>query len=404
MEVSESDNVNGTTEAPCGLYVHIPFCDSKCGYCDFYSVALKDRETKPLVDALVKELSARTAELKHSITTVFVGGGTPTTLPVDELRLVLETIQNSVGQATLDEFTVEANPATVEYEKSKLLKQCGVSRVSMGAQSFFPEELTTLERLHTPDDIAPSVATLRRAGINQLNLDLIFGIPGQTIETWTQSLQRAIELSPDHIACYGLTYEPNTKLTAMRDTSRITPCDEGLEADMFLLTIEILSNAGYSQYETSNFAHPGCESQHNLIYWRNQPYLGVGPSAAGCIGNRRYKNVSDVNGYVKMMQEKDHAEVEVETLSQEALMLEIVMMQLRLIEGISIEAFQHRFGIDPRSHFSAILPGLVSLGKLVVTDSYISLTPQGRLVADAVIRELAYLCGPADTSLKVLKN
>ncbi len=404
MESCKTEKANSIVDQPCGLYVHIPFCDSKCGYCDFYSVALKDRETKPLVEAVVEELKQRTASLEYNISTVFVGGGTPTTLPSDELRLVLEAISKSVGQVELDEFTVEANPATVEYEKAQLLKQCGVSRVSMGAQSFFPEELATLERLHTPDDIAPSVATLRRAGISQINLDLIFGIPGQTIETWTQSLQRAIDLSPNHIACYGLTYEPNTRLTAMRAASRITPCDEGLEADMFLLTIDILCAAGYDQYETSNFARPGCASQHNLIYWRNQPYIGIGPSAAGCVDNRRYKNVSDVNGYVKLMQQQHHAEVEVETLRREALMLESVLMQLRLIEGISIDAFLRRFNIDPREQFATVLPHLVTLGKIAVTDAYILLTPQGRLVADAVIRELAYACGPMNTSLNVLEN
>ncbi len=399
-----ANQTNFLRHQPCGLYVHIPFCDSKCGYCDFYSVALKDRATKPLVEAVVNELDVRTASLEHAITTVFVGGGTPTTLPSDELRLILQAVSKSVGQAQLDEFTVEANPATVEHDKALLLQQCCVSRVSMGAQSFFPEELATLERLHTPEDIAPSVDTLRRAGIDQINLDLIFGIPGQTMKTWSQSLHRAIDLTPDHIACYGLTYEPQTRLTAMREANRITPCDEGLEADMYLLAIDELCAAGYRQYETSNFTRPGCESQHNLIYWRNQPFIGVGPSAAGCTGNRRYKNVPDLNAYVNMMLAQHHAEVEVETLDNDALMLESILMQLRLIEGLSIEAFQHRFDLDPREHFSSVLPHLVSLGNLIVTASHIALTPQGRLVADAVIRELAFSCIPVDTPLKVLNH
>ena len=388
----------------CALYVHVPFCETKCGYCDFYSVALKDRDSRPLVDRLGRELRARVRESAHEVRTVFFGGGTPTILPLNELAGLLESLAEAVAVHRLEEFTVEANPATVDDEKAELLVSAGVNRVSMGAQSFFPGELATLERLHSPEDIAPSVATLRRHGVRQINLDLIFGIPGQTLDTWSQSLARAIELVPDHIACYGLTYEPGTRLTAMRRHGRLTPCDEDLEADMFLLTMDALEAAGYRQYEISNYAKPGSQCRHNLMYWRNEPYIGVGPSAAGCLNGRRYKNVADVAGYVRLIDRDGRAETESETIDAEMLIVETVMMQLRLNEGLSIAAFRERIGLDPREFFGDTLKRLVDLDLVTGTETHIALTRSGRLVANTVISELATASRPREVALPVLND
>jgi oxygen-independent coproporphyrinogen-3 oxidase len=298
----------------------------------------------------------------------------------------------------------------VDDAKARLLVEWGVSRVSMGAQSFHVGELATLERLHCPDDIAPSVTTLRRSGVRQINLDLIFGIPGQTMASWLESLRRAIELAPDHIACYGLTYEPATKLTAQKVAGRLTPCDEDLEAEMFLTTMETLAAAGYGQYEISNYAKPGCESRHNLIYWRNEPYIGVGPSAAGCVPltgfpivdcrlsiekqgtcevSRRHKNIADIAGYVRMMDVQGHAEAESEIVEGETLMLEMILMQLRLNQGMSVSAFRHRTGHDARIVFGEALERFGDSGLLTVTDERIALTHAGFLQANYVIAELA---------------
>lgn len=382
----------GPTSRPnppaCGLYVHVPFCETKCGYCDFYSVAAAGRDTSALVDRLVRELDHRLGHGADNVVTVFVGGGTPTILPISELQRLLDAIHKVVDVPNLQEFTIEANPATVNSAMAALLVDAGVTRVSMGAQSFFEAELATLERIHTPNDIAPSVATLRRAGIGQINLDLIFGIPGQTIETWSQSLDKAIALEPDHIACYGLTYEPGTRLTAALDRNRIIPCDEQLESDMFLHTPEALAKVGYEPYEISNFAKPGCQCRHNLLYWRNEPYVGVGPSAAGCDGQHRYKNIPDVAGYIRMMDAKGHAEHETEPLTTEMLVTEMVMMQLRLYEGLSVSAFSERIGAAPCVVFGSSLERLTKLGLLTASDSHLALTNRGRLVANAVMAEL----------------
>jgi oxygen-independent coproporphyrinogen-3 oxidase len=383
--------------------MHIPYCETKCGYCDFYSVALKDRNPAQLVDCLGRELRQRVSGHAHAVRTVFFGGGTPTILPLSELARLLNFLNEVVEVRQLEEFNVEANPATVDDEKAELLVSAGVSRVSMGAQSFFPNELATLERLHSPEDIAPSVATLRRHGVGQINLDLIFGIPGQTLKTWLQSLARAVDLGPDHIACYGLTYEPGTRLTAMRRHGRMTPCEEDLEADMFLQTIDALESAGYRQYEISNYAKPGCECRHNLLYWRNEPYIGVGPSAAGCVNGRRYKNVADVAGYVRLIERDGHAEVESETIDAEMLIVELVMMQLRLNVGLSITTFRERIGVDPRDSFCEALTRLVDLGLVTVSETHIALTRSGRLAANTVIADLAAVPRRAEFALTILK-
>lgn len=371
-----------------GLYVHIPFCDSKCGYCDFYSVAVEGRDTHGFVARLIRELKLRCSGLNKQISTVFYGGGTPTILPSDALEQLFLTTREIVDVDRLDEFTVEANPATIDDHKARLMVDHGVTRVSLGAQSFFQSELSSLERLHSPGDIAPSVDTLRRAGVREVNLDLIFGIPGQSLETWSESLSRAIDLGADHIACYGLTYEPNTRLTAMKRHGRLTPCDEDLEADMYLFAIDRLERAGYAQYEISNFAKPGCQSRHNLIYWRNEPYLGVGPSAVGCINHRRYKNVSDVGLYIRRMDEFGEAEVESEFVDESMRVTEIILMQLRLNEGISVNRFRERVGVDPAQRLNPALDGLIARGLLTATDSAIALTKAGRLVANRVMAEL----------------
>jgi len=372
--------------------VHIPFCETKCGYCDFFSVAMKGRNGGRLVERLVRELATRLGDNRYDIRTIFMGGGTPTILPTDQLAILLDTVRHLVRVDELVEYTVEANPATVDDEKTVRLIDAGVTRISMGAQSFFPSELAVLERIHTPDDIKPSVETIRRHGTAQINLDLIFGIPGQTLASWAESLRRAIDLDPEHIACYGLTYEPGTRLTAQRKVGRLTPCDEQLETEMYLCTVETLAGAGYEPYEISNYARPGCRCRHNLAYWRNEPYIGVGPSAAGCLDGRRYKNIADVNGYIRCMDERGTAEAEFERIDRYTMMLEMLMMQLRLVEGLSIAAFHDRTGADPLGLFDTVLSRLGVLGLLTVSETHIALTLPGRLVGDAVIAELACAC------------
>lgn len=371
----------------CGLYIHTPFCETKCGYCDFYSVALKDRPTAPLVRALETELRRRVVGTPMRISTVFVGGGTPTLLPPGDLNALFGLLAELLDGHPVTEFTVEANPATVDAQKLRILTAAGVDRISMGAQSWHEAELATLERLHSPADIAPGVELIRRHGVKRLNLDLIFGIPGQTMESWSQSLDRTMALGVDHISCYGLTYEPATKLTAQLKAGSITPCDEEIEAAMYLNAIDALQAAGYEQYEISNFAQPGQECRHNLIYWRNEPYIGVGPSAAGYIGGRRYKNIADVGGYVRGMRDEGHAEAESEHIIGPALAGETIMMQLRLNEGVDLDALRRRTGIDPLDTMHMSLERHRAAGLVTIDGARLKLTRTGRLVSDAIIAD-----------------
>jgi oxygen-independent coproporphyrinogen III oxidase len=399
---ASADDASGS--GACGLYIHTPFCETKCGYCDFYSVAMKDRDPAPLVSATIAELQSRVGAWGRPFQTIFLGGGTPTVLPTSELSRLLDALVDCVDVGAVEEFTVEANPATVDDETAKALVDHGVTRVSMGAQSFFADELATLERLHAPDDIAPSVETLRRHGVSNINLDLIFGIPGQTAQRWVKSLRRAIDLQVEHVACYGLTYEPVTRLTAQRNAGTVIPCDEDVETEMFVRTGEILADAGLLRYEISNYAKSGRACKHNLIYWRNGSYVGVGPSAAGCVGRRRYKNISDINGYVRMVAEGGSAEVESEELSRDTLILEIILMQLRLVEGISVAAFEDRIGDSPGDVFGDTLRRLVDQGLLEMSDTRVALTEKGMLVANAVMADLAAAAGSTGMSLPVIRQ
>lgn len=444
--MAERSIANLENGGACGLYVHIPFCQTKCGYCDFYSVPLGDRPTAPLVEAVKRELFQRTANLEHPIATVFVGGGTPTLLPTGQLADLLAAIGEATkghavrgdsrhgvadypdgsrhgvanypdgsrhgvanyadgsrhGVADYPEWTVEANPATVDDEKAAILRRAGVTRVSMGAQSFIPAELAALERLHNPDDIPASVKTLRRAAIDNVNLDLIFGIPGQTIDTWRRSLESAIALQPEHVSCYALTYEPGTRLTAQRRAGRVVPCDEDLEVDLFEFAVETLAAAGFVQYEISNYARPGRRCLHNLLYWRNQPYVGVGPSAAGCLRRRRYKNVSDVAAYVREMDRRGCAEGACETLDDEMMLMEMVMMQLRLVDGLSRSMVKQRLGLDPVERFGKTLDRYGERGMLTVSDEAVALTDKGRFMADAIITDLVAEAPSTALALPVL--
>ncbi len=385
-----------------GLYVHVPFCETKCGYCDFYSVPLGDRQTAPLVRAIARELEQRESSVRGPFHTIFVGGGTPTLLPKDGLELLFARLSEVARRDGVGEFSVEANPATVDQTKVRLLVEAGVNRMSLGGQSFHQRELDVLERLHCPEDIAPGIQLAREGGIERINLDLIFGIPGQTQASWRESLRRAVDLSVDHLACYGLTYEPGTPLTAQLHDGQVTPCDNDLEADLYLLAIEYLESCGFEQYEISNFAKPGCRCAHNLIYWSNEPYVGVGPSAASYVDGVRFKNVPHIETYISDVDNERHPWREEERLSGRERAGETAMVQLRLNRGIDVVAFERSVGLDPLALYAEQIREHGAAGLLKHTPEYIRLTVAGRLLADRVIRDFLPFRQDAALSLKVL--
>lgn len=374
-----------------GLYVHVPFCAAKCGYCDFYSRTGEPREMHRLIGAMVAELAdgpvARRDDLR--IETIFVGGGTPTVLPEPTLEALFSALGQLAKTHAVTEFTVEANPASLDGRKAELLRRCGVDRLSVGAQSFDAAELAVLDRIHGPHDVAETVARVRAAGIRNLNLDLIFGVPGQTVLSWASSLRQALDLEPEHLACYGLTYEPGTPMHRRRAEGRITPADEDAEAEMYLLAIDTLASAGFDHYEISNFARPGSVCRHNLKYWHNEPYVGIGPSAVSYLDGCRWRNVADIRRYVAGMTAGRPNVVEQEQLGARGRAAETAMMWLRLTDGVDRAAFEAATGAELEVLFGDAIRTHAAAGLLEVTERGVRLTRRGLLVADSVLADFA---------------
>lgn len=320
---------------PQSVYVHTPFCFHKCHYCDFYSIVDTPDKQEEFVDRLSGELLSLQPLLAHGARTIFVGGGTPTLLSPHLWKQLLPVLA-AIGLRADTEFSVEANPETVTRELLDILVAGGVNRLSIGAQSFNPALLKTLERWHDPANVARAVEIARSAGVSNLSLDLIFAIPGQSLDDWLCDLDTALALQPSHLSCYALTFEPNTPLAVRLNTGQVQRLDEDLEAEMFLATRERLSTAGYQAYEISNFAKPGFECRHNLAYWRNEDWLTAGPSASGHVAGLRWKNAPHLGRYLSSTGLAPLSECE---LPQPATRLaERLMMALRLAEGIESAA------------------------------------------------------------------
>jgi oxygen-independent coproporphyrinogen-3 oxidase len=371
---------------PTGWYFHVPFCAAKCRYCDFYSVPLEAGLVARYVDAVRRELSIR--DPHRPAASIFVGGGTPTVLPERALAALLTLAEAAAASGI--EYTVEANPASTAELKLRTLRQFGVNRLSLGVQSFHADELGVLGRIHDPDEIVSAFTAARSAGFDNISLDLIYGVPGQTLDRWGESLRRAVDLGPEHLSCYALTYEAGTPLARLRDDGAIAPCDEEIEAEMYETAVEQLSLAGYEHYEISNFARPGRRCRANMIYWKNREYLGIGPSAVSYLGGVRRRNSPDVRRYIEVMHgDPGEVVVEEETLSPEALACETAMQMLRLTEGIDVEEFRTRTGYDAGELFAEQIARFVGDGLLGVSSTSIRLTRRGLLLANRVMAEFA---------------
>ena len=370
-----------------GLYAHVPFCFHKCHYCDFYSFVDREGRTGEYLDRLAREAEWSLGRIEGPIETVFVGGGTPTLLAADELRRFTGIVRGFPLAAEI-EWTVEANPETIDAAKARVLVEAGVNRVSIGAQSFDPRHLKTLERWHDPASVARAVAVLRDAGIANLNLDLIFGIPGQTLDEWRRDLDAALALGVEHLSCYGLTYEPNTAMTRRLERGEFEPCDDGVEAEMFEATAAVLAGAGFARYEVSNYARPGRECRHNLVYWRNEPWWALGPSASAFVAGHRYKIVprlgdwlaGDVSGAPPVI---DHEGPDAARHASEALML-----GLRLSEGIDAALEAQAVALRPAR--AATIARAIGEGRLErdAASGRLRFTARGVLVANEVLAEL----------------
>ncbi len=370
-----------------GLYVHIPFCFHKCHYCDFYSIT---RQTEERMTRFI-DLMLREAELWRDLRvkpkTIFFGGGTPSLLPLEQMRRLIEGLRKRFDFSQLNEFTVEANPATVSLEYCQMLREAGVDRLSFGAQSFNPSELSTLERHHNPDDVPRSVEIAHRARFTRLNVDLIYAIPGQDLASWSQSLERAIALNTPHLSCYGLTYEPNTPIAVKRRLGLLQPAEESLELQMLHHTRDCLAQIGKPAYEISNYATFGEECRHNLLYWNGSSYVALGPSASSHVHGTRWKNRPHLGEWEASITAGERPAVDIETLTPLQRAGELAMLQLRLSAGLNFDAFSTQTGCDARTIFADQLQRLSNLQMIEIDERGFRLTNKGLNVADAVASE-----------------
>ena len=313
------------------LYVHVPFCAAKCNYCAFYSEAGSAAKMEGYVDAVVRELGGFAPQLTPR--TIFFGGGTPSLLPVPLMRRVLEAVGKVCSASWPSEWTIECNPSTVSSGKAKLFHEFGVNRISMGVQSLDDELLEKLGRVHSVSGAIGSYEKLRAAGFDNINLDLMFGLPGQTMDHWRGTLRKTLELQPEHISTYCLILEEDTHFWSQLQKGLIKP-DEEQELAMYQTAIKTLAAAGYHQYEISNFAKPGRECAHNIAYWEGKDYIGLGPSACSTIGNQRWQNAPDTDRYVAAMRKGERALAYEEPLTPELRAAERAAFGMRMNAGV----------------------------------------------------------------------
>ena len=373
-----------------GIYIHIPFCRSKCDYCDFYSLAGREDRMDDYQKALTTQIteSAPLAR-EYTVNSIYIGGGTPSWYGVKRLCELLKVVQKKFKVAKDVEITLEANPDSVTEKGLKTLRRAGVNRISMGMQSGCDRELQDIHRPHTFGQVAAAVAAARKAKIKNLNLDLIYGLPGQTEESWKDSLEKALALEPEHLSCYGLTVEEGTPLAGRVARGEQLP-DDDAQAAFYLWTVERLREAGYAQYEISNFSRPGCQSRHNLKYWMGREYMGFGAAAHSDFGGCRYAFVRDLEGYIRGVMDGDRLLAESDMIPPKERGSEYLMLRLRTAHGIEEWEYRREFymNFDP---IAAKLSEYEHRGWAVRADRRWRLTPEGFLLSNRLIGELLEL-------------
>lgn len=347
-------------ESPRALYVHIPFCKSRCFYCDFTTYVAPTSEMEVYALHLEEEVRRTAAASDVPLSSVFFGGGTPTRLPSPLLKRLLKSIWTHFDVAADAEVTMEANPGSVHLEQLKMLRDCGVNRISFGAQSFSDRLLMTLGRLHDARAIEQSVSVASQAGFSNVSVDLMFGLPDQHVSDVRESVLRAVSTGVQHVSAYWLKVEDGTPFARWQSEGNLHLPGEDEEADMYELVRDLLTSAGFRHYEISNFAQSGFEARHNLVYWRNQPYFGVGAGAHGWVGDCRLVNVKSLVSYANRIQRGDMPWDEVNHVSRAEAMETTMMLGLRLAEGVSERDFEERYGLRLDAVFGDVLRNLES--------------------------------------------
>ncbi len=381
---------SGSSGAPHAVYIHIPFCTNKCFYCDFNSYVLKDQPVMDYLRALDREMELTVQQTPPGeIRSIFVGGGTPTVLTPQEMEFFLASVRRHFPQWASDiEFTMEANPGTTDRDKLTVMKDGGVNRVSFGVQAFQNELLSGIGRIHNTDDVYRSLENARAVGLDNLSIDLMFGLPNQTVEMLDYSVSRALELGLPHYSIYSLKVEENTLFHTLYHKNQLPLPSEEEELNMYLLLMERMERAGYKQYEISNFAKPGYASRHNITYWKNEDYYGLGAGAHGYVGRNRHVNIKGVNPYVEAAK-AGLPRLEQFEVSREEAMEDFVMVGLRMLDGIRKSDFRAQFGEELDQVFARPLGKMVDAGLLEShrDDEGYRLSKQGVLFGNEVFAE-----------------
>ncbi len=360
-----------------GLYIHIPFCKSKCNYCDFYSIKTCNSIMDEYINNLKEEIKLYSDKInERRIKTIYIGGGTPSTLSSKAVSDILNTIHNNFIVKKETETTIEANPESLNKDKILAYSQAGINRISLGVQSFLNKELTFLGRIHDVEESLNTIEIIKKHFENY-SIDLIFAIPGQDFSDFKQNLNKAIEINPPHISLYNLQIEKGTVLYKKLKNNKIRNISEELDYKMYNHAIKQLIKKNYNHYEISNFAKKGYESKHNLIYWDYEPYLGLGPSAHGFNGSNRYYNVQDIDLYNKKISNGNLPVKEIVELSKKDLITERMIMGLRLKKGVNKKEFKNRFGISVFELYGETIEKLKKENLIRIDDEKITLTKKG---------------------------
>jgi len=360
-----------------GVYIHIPFCRKKCFYCDFPSFAGKEKYMEDYVAALCREITMQGALLPGKAVTVYIGGGTPTTLPLKLLEKIIVQLRASFEIVNDNEFTIEVNPGTVTLAILERLHELGVNRLSIGVQSFNDNLLQRIGRVHTADTARYAVLMARQAGFANVSIDLMYGLPGQTLTILEESVMQAFELDLQHISIYGLQVEEDTVFFRQRDMGKLDLPDEDQVEQMYDYMVYVLPKHGYARYEISNFARPGFASRHNMSYWQNVPYVGLGAAAHSYYNGHRLANLQDISAYIAKLQKGEAVSFEEEIITSEISMEEFCFLALRTTKGIDKAAFSAAFHCMIESVYSDVIAAMKSKGLLVDEGGWIHLTPLG---------------------------
>jgi oxygen-independent coproporphyrinogen-3 oxidase len=366
----------------------MPFCLQKCYYCDFASFAGAEGKINEYIDGLIVELDAWKLKLEaYKIKSVFIGGGTPTIVPICEMDRLLEHLYRNFTFKENIEFSIEGNPGTFDKEKLAFYKSGGINRMSIGFQAWQDELLRSLGRIHSQGQFVENYHLAREAGFENINVDLMFGLPDQTMDQWKETLQRIVELRPDHISAYSLKIEDGTRFGSLYDQGLLKLPTEVLDRAMYEHAIGFLKVNNYKQYEISNFAQEGKESIHNKIYWNNEEYVGIGLNAHSYLHKHRFSNTGNLGDYIDQMKNHGKGIIEDIPLSQEDEMGETMFLGLRMMTGISIQSFQQRFGIDPMVKYDKKISKMMVLGLIEVDETSIRLSRKGIDLSNQVFME-----------------